>query len=396
MRYGVDEYSLYRPTPGQASDVNLLRGKVAVVTGANRGIGLATSTWLVRHGAEVVMTCRSLAKCRVAVDRVNRSAGDGGGGGKATSAVLDLSSLRSANDLVDEVTRRYPDGIHYLFCNAGTTPQRPLTEDGYEDGFGGMHLGHMAVTVGLLPLLNKGTVSNADLDGSSVSRVILVSSEMSINAAMGIFGPPGEMFDETNLRGERLRGDGTLAGSMPSYGRAKLCNVLLAMELNRRMNERGWPVVSNAVHTGAVVTDSSRDGIVRAFQSKVLRGLSWLVGRVYLPLLWRNVEGGSRVLLCAALSDAPWVRTGGQYLDALCRPFLPTHTTPHDYVPENTIHIPLGMGGGTNRVPIFIDPVQALLVADAKYSRWLWDTSMTLLRDSPVGRTIANAFPLDD
>ncbi|KAL3921015.1 MAG: hypothetical protein SGARI_006792 [Bacillariaceae sp.] len=119
---------------------------------------------------------------------------------------------------------------------------------------------------------------------------------------MGLFGSLEEMFDADNLRGEIMRGDGTFATSMPAYGRAKLCNVLLAMELNRQMKALDWPVVANAVHTGAVVTDSSRNSIQKTFEG-IFPGLSWLVGNVYFPLLWRNVDGGRRTLLCAALSE---------------------------------------------------------------------------------------------
>jgi NAD(P)-dependent dehydrogenase (short-subunit alcohol dehydrogenase family) len=379
MKYSVDEIALYKPTPSQQSNTNLFQGKVAVVTGANRGIGLATSKWLVNHGAHVIMTCRSLSKCQPIVDEINKEQQQQQSSGIATAAVLDLSNLQSANDLVVELTQQYPNGIHYLFCNAGTTPQYPLTKQGYEDGFGGMHLNHMAIALGLLPLLNEGALASGEQD---ISRIIMVSSEMAINTAMGIFGPLEGMFVSTNIRGESMRGDGALATSMPAYGRAKLCNILFAMELNRKLQELDWPVTVNAVHTGAVVTDSSRNSILKTFDFNVFKGLSWIVGHIYFPLLWRNVEGGSRVLLCAALSNQQAIRDGGQYLDALCRPFLPTRgITEHDRIPENTINIPLGKG---NRLQIFIDPVQSLLVADAKYSKWLWDTSIALLKDYPA------------
>ena len=74
-----------------------------------------------------------------------------------------------------------------------------------------MHLAHMAVALGLLPSLKQGAVTNKQQDSS---RIVMVSSEMSINAAMGIFGPLDDMFDANNLRGESIRGDGTFATSM--------------------------------------------------------------------------------------------------------------------------------------------------------------------------------------
>lgn len=421
MKAGVDHWNLWTPPPG-FDHHSILSGKVAVVTGANRGIGLATAHWLASRGAHVVVTCRSLERCQPVVDEINSKvrqrqqqpiAGDDGGKvifGSASAAVLDLSSLESAYNLVSQLTHDYgvpeedhdedtdgevvrPErtstgqGIHYIFCNAGTTPQYPLTKEGLEDAFGGMHLAHMAVVLGVLPLLKRGAeVVRED------SRIVMVSSEMSVNAAMGIFGDLDDMFDETNLRGERMRGDGSLATSMPAYGRAKLCNVLFALELNRRLanggssgnSEERLPVIAHAVHTGAVVTDSSRNSIKKTFEGPI-PGLSWLVANIYFPLLWRNVDGGARTLLCAALSDQEFVVKGGQYLDALCHAFLPTSTTTKDYTPEKKITIPIGKG---KVMSFFLDPVQALLVADAKYSRWLWDVSLDILKDSAAADVV--------
>lgn len=379
MKVSVDHITLYQPTTVEDST---LVGKVAVITGANRGIGLATAHWLAAQGVHVVVTCRTISKCQPVVDEINNRHHATGGiptASAASASVLDLSSLQSANDLVSTISNNFPNGIHYLFCNAGTTPQYDLTKEGFEDGFGGMHLAHMAVTLGLLPLLKKGSETHLSHDDS---RIVMVSSEMSINAAMGVFGPLDTMFDRDNLRGEITRGDGTLATSMPAYGRAKLCNVLLALELNRQMKDptMDWPIIAHAVHTGAVVTDSSRNSIKRTFEG-VFPGLSWIVGYIYFPLLWRNVQGGARTLLCAALSKEDHVARGGQYLDALCRAFLPETITDKDLSPQNIIPIPLG-GGKT--LDITLDAVQALLLADANYSSFLWDVSLEHLRESPA------------
>jgi NAD(P)-dependent dehydrogenase (short-subunit alcohol dehydrogenase family) len=425
MKVGVDHVHLWNPPPG-FDHHSALSGKVAVVTGANRGIGLATARWLASRGAHVVVTCRSLARCQPVVDEINAKVRQqqqelGGGNldgenvkyGSASAAILDLSSLESAYNLVSQLTQEYgvpeerhgeesddgtapgtPErtsagqGIHYIFCNAGTTPQRPLTKDGLEDAFGGMHLAHMAVVLGALPLLKRG----AEIVGED-SRIVMVSSEMSINAAMGVFGDLDDMFDDSNLRGERMRGDGTLATSMPAYGRAKLCNVLLALELNRRLAGGGstikerLPIVAHAVHTGAVVTDSSRNSIKKIFEGP-FPGLSWIVANIHFPLLWRNVEGGARTLLCAALSDQDFVVKGGQYLDALCHAFLPSATTAKDFTPEKKIRIPIGKG---RVMSFFLDPVQALLVADAKYSSWLWNVSLDILKDSAAANVVKHA-----
>jgi NAD(P)-dependent dehydrogenase (short-subunit alcohol dehydrogenase family) len=364
-----------------------LDGKVAVITGANRGIGLATALALAKRGAHVVVTCRSLAKCQPVVGQIAKI-----GKGSARAAVLDLTSLESAANLAKELVTEYPQ-IHYFFANAGTTPRYELTLEGFEDGFGGMYLAHMAVALGILPSLERGAISAED-----PSRIIVVSSEMAINAAMGIFGnklifssPSSEHDLEDDWRGEVTRGDGTLGASLPAYGRAKLCAILFAFELNRRMKERGVPVIAHAVHTGAVVTASSRDSVVHAFPGWI-PGLRWITGNVFFPLLWRSGQAGALALLCPALSHAEFIVQGGQYLDALCRPFLHDHDPNPTRDQETTIRIPQFLTG-EQEVPlsIQIDPVQALLLADIRWSARLWNVSLEFLSASPAKHVVALA-----
>jgi protochlorophyllide reductase len=381
----------------------VLEGKVAVITGANRGIGFATALALAERGAHVVVTCRSLAKCQPVVDQIEMTTG-----GSARAAVLDLASLESAAHLAEQLAVDYPE-IHYFFANAGTTPQYELTQEGLEDGFGGMHLAHMAVVLGLLPNLQRGG------DATFPSRVVVVTSEMSINAAMGIFGND-IMFSTTtttrssttnqtkNLeddmmddwRGERTRGDGTIGPSIAAYGRAKLCGVLFAFELNRRLARQGIPTISHAVHTGAVVTDSSRDSILQAFPSWI-PGLRWVIGRVYFPVLWRSVQGGARTLLCPALSQAPHIIQGGQYLDALCQPFFHDRDPNISREQESMITIPsflFGENSERSKAPntLQVDPVQAVLLADVRFSERLWNVSLAFLENSPA-RSVVEFAP---
>lgn len=230
-----------------------------------------------------------------------------------------------------------------------------------------MHLAHMAVVLGIIPNLKQGgTLENP-------SRVVVVSSEMAINAAMGIFGNhilfrnnvqrTSSLQDdlEDDWRGERTRGDGTIGPSLPAYSRAKLCGVLFALELNRRLKIQGAPVIAHAVHTGAVVTDSSRNSIVDAFPSW-FPGLPWIVGNIYFPLLWRQVEGGAQSLLCPALSHAPYILQGGQYLDALCQPFC--HDFDANIEGEHALSLPVLFSRESAPRTLQVDPIQALLLAD--------------------------------
>lgn len=353
LLYAMDG-NLWRPP----STINL-QGTVAVITGANSGLGKATALAMVRMGAHVVVTCRTLERCQDVVEKVNAAGKESGG--SATAAVFNLSSLESAFVLSTQLTNEYPR-IHYLFNNAGSTPIANLTQEGLEDGFGGMHLAHMALTLGLLPSLrNAGTLK-------SPSRVVMTSSEASITLALGFLGDDAfapsfmEGDGEGDLRGEHTRGDGNGMTSHFAYGRAKLCNNLFAFEFNRRMQALGWPVVANTLHTGSVATKSAAKALGDLFQR--IPGLSFIVREVYVPLLWRSPDAGARTLLYAALSDDKAVKQGGQYVDALCRPLL-DEDNPTDS-------------------KVIQEKMKALRKADNQWAERLWNVSLRLLESSPA------------
>jgi NAD(P)-dependent dehydrogenase (short-subunit alcohol dehydrogenase family) len=357
------------------SDTSLV-GKVALLTGANSGLGKATSIALARMGAHVVMTCRSLQRCEKAVEEAN--AAGKASGGSARAAVLNLGSLASVYNLTTELTAEYPT-IHYVFNNAGSTPNCNLTEEGLEDGFGGMHLAHMALSLGLLPSLR-----NAGQGSKSPARIVMISSSAALLAATGMLTlgseplspsfmegnlgsepfPPSFMEGdgEGDLRGEVTRGDGTTLPSLQAYSRAKLCNCLFCFEINRRFRRNNWPVIAHAVHTGGVYTQSSATGLGSIFSP--IPGVPHLVSNILVPLLWRTPEVGSRTLLFSALSnDPPSMANGGQYVDALCHPAL------DDDHPK----------------------IKALRRADAKWSARLWNVSLRLLMQSPARNVVQMA-----
>jgi len=356
--YAMD-MMLWKPQP----DMNL-RDTVAVITGANSGLGKAMALAMAQMGAHVVVTCRSLSRCQETVSEI--TAAGMKSGGSATAAVLNLSSLESSYALAMRLTAEYPR-IKYLFNNAGSTPINNLTQEGLEDGFGGMHLAHMALTLGLLPSLREaGTNTNP-------SRIIMTSSEASITSALGILGhdafPPEFMFGngEGDLRGEVTRGDGNGMTSHAAYGRAKLCNNLFAFELNRKMQQLDWPVIAHSLHTGSVATKSAAKALGDLFHG--IPGLSWIVSNIYVPLLWRSPDAGASTLLFAALSDnPPCMKRGGQYVDALCRPLLDKDN------PMET--------------KIVKEKIKALRKADDKWAARLWNVSVQLLEDSPAHNVV--------
>src|SRR4051812_21355877 len=138
-----------------AADMPDQSGRVAVVTGANTGVGLATARALAKAGATVLLACRDQ-------DRADVAAAETGG----EPVLLDLGSLASVRDGAERITAEHPR-IDLLINNAGVmmTP-RGRTQDGFELQIGINHLGHFALTGLLLPAM-------LDVAGA---RIVTVSS----------------------------------------------------------------------------------------------------------------------------------------------------------------------------------------------------------------------------
>lgn len=244
-------------------------GRVAVVTGANTGLGLETAKALAAHGAHVVLAVRNSEKGKAAADAITaaHSSAD------ITLQPLDLSSLDSVRRASDELKSRY-DRIDLLINNAGVmwTP-KSTTADGFELQFGTNHLGHYAFTGLLLENL-------LPVEGS---RVITVSSiGHRLRAAIH--------FDD--LQWERSY------DRVAAYGQSKLANLLFTYELQRRL--AGTHTVATAAHPGGSNTELARNspGWVRA------------VFNVVAPLITQDASAGALPTLRAATDPAA---LGGQY-----------------------------------------------------------------------------------
>ena len=202
-------------------------GRTAVVTGANSGLGLVTARELARKGALVVMACRNMEKGRAALADVERAAS----GPAPELEELDLGDLSSVRSFADRFAANH-DGLDLLINNAGVmAPPRRRTADGFELQFGTNHLGHFLLTGRLLPLLLTGTPA----------RIVNLSS------AGHQFAPTDP--DDPNF--ERTPYDPWVA-----YGRSKTANILFAVELDRRLRDRG--VRATAIHPGGIVTELGR------------------------------------------------------------------------------------------------------------------------------------------
>ncbi|MFD8569006.1 SDR family NAD(P)-dependent oxidoreductase [Streptomyces sp. NPDC059639] len=240
-------------------------GRVAIVTGANTGLGFETARMLAAHGAKVVLAVRDVEKGAQAAARIT---------GDVSVQALDLASLDSVRSAAADLRAAHPR-IDLLINNAGVmyTP-RQTTADGFELQFGTNHLGHFALTGLLLDRL-------LSVPGS---RVVTVSSTgHRIRAAIH--------FDDLQWERSYSRSG--------AYGQAKLANLMFTYELQRRLAPHGT-TVAVAAHPGLSNTELARN------TPAALRvPLTWLA-----PLLTQKAEMGALPTLRAATDPAV---TGGQY-----------------------------------------------------------------------------------
>ena len=212
-----------------AADIPDQTGRVAVVTGANTGLGYETASALADHGAHVVLAVRNLDKGKDAAARITVKSPHA----DVALQELDLTSLESIRAAADQL-RSDHDRIDLLINNAGVmyTP-KATTRDGFELQFGTNHLGHFAFTGLLLDRLLP----------VAGSRIVTVSS-------IGHRIRADIHFDD--LQWERTY------SRVGAYGQAKLANLLFTYELQRRLAPRGT-TIAVAAHPGGSRTELTRN-----------------------------------------------------------------------------------------------------------------------------------------
>ncbi|GLZ40512.1 oxidoreductase [Actinokineospora sp. NBRC 105648] len=204
---------------------------LAVVTGANAGLGIETTRALAARGTTVLMACRNQDKAAAA-----RAAliAEGVDPDLLQLATLDLADQSSVAAFADQVIAEH-GRLGLLVNNAGLMAvAQSTTADGFETQFGVNHLGHMALTLRLLPLLTA----------TPAARVVTVTS-------MG--HRPGRIrLADPNFERGRY-------GRWRAYFQSKLANLLFTAELGRRLAADGHDTLSVAAHPGYAATELGKD-----------------------------------------------------------------------------------------------------------------------------------------
>lgn len=233
-----------------------LNGKVALVTGANSGIGAVTARELALQGYHVFLACRDADKAQQVINEIDQQSH---GQTKVEFIQLDLANLDSIRACAAQfLAKKLP--LNLLICNAGLAGHKGMTKSGFELTFGVCHVGHFLLT----QLLTEKLIE------SKPARVVVVSSKAHRHAK-------GIDFDAVIRPTESM-------GALKEYAVAKLANVLFVKELGRRLYSTG--VTAYAVHPGVVSTN-----VWRSLPKPMVKVLSrWMIS---------PEEGAQTTLYCA-------------------------------------------------------------------------------------------------
>jgi NAD(P)-dependent dehydrogenase (short-subunit alcohol dehydrogenase family) len=261
-------------------------GRIALVTGANSGIGRATSVELARRGFDVWMLCRDPGRGAAARDAIARECGED----RVHLAVVDMSSLASIRRFVREFS---PGRVDVLVHNAGVLPHaRHVTDDGVELTFATNVLGPFALTGLLFERLCRSTDARVIFVASGGLYLQRLDLSMLSAAAGGGFGAARE-----------TRFDGTRA-----YAHAKRAQVVLAHLLAERFSKE-LPITFASMHPGWADTTAVRTSLPRFYS--VMRHLL------------RSADEGADTVVWLAASDRAKGTGGAFWFDRRLAPEYP-------------------------------------------------------------------------
>ncbi len=244
-------------------------GRLAIVTGANIGLGFETALALAGKNCTVVLACRNMPKAEAARAQILAQHPKA----KLECMPLDLGSLKSVRAFATAYAKRHAT-LDLLINNAGIMmPPYALSTDGFESQLAANYLGHFALTGLLLPLLNK--TPNA--------RVVSLSS---LAHKWGNI----RLDDPHFKKGYDKR---------QAYGQSKLACLMFAYELQRRLTQAGHSTLSVAAHPGVSATNLFQH------MPKIVQVFSPLAS-----LVFQSAQGGAQPTLYAALGKGI---QGGDY-----------------------------------------------------------------------------------
>ena len=232
-----------------------ISGRVALVTGANTGIGLVTARELARRGAHVFLACRSASHAQTALDAIRAASGNQ----KVEALALDLGDFASVRQCANAfLARGLP--LHLLVNNAGLAGSRGFTASGFELAFGVNHMGHFLLTQLLLERLKA----------SAPARIVTVASRAHTRT--------------DGIDWNALRQPTRTRTAIHEYAVSKLANVWFSAELGRRLEGSG--VTTYALHPGVVASD-------------VWRSVPWPFRSLIKLRMISTEEGAKTSLYCA-------------------------------------------------------------------------------------------------
>jgi retinol dehydrogenase 12 len=243
--------------------------QVALITGANTGIGLVTACELAKLGYHVVIACRSNANGVEAVKKIQALSDNK----NVESVVLDLSDF----DSVRQCAKQFLDKdlpLHLLINNAGLAGQKGFTKSGFELAFGVNHMGHFLLTNLLLDRLKA----------SAPARIVTLASRAHIRTK--------------GIDWEACRKPTKSLFALKEYADSKLANVLFSAELARRL--AGTNVSTYSLHPGVVASD-------------IWRTVPWPLSALVKRNMLTTEDGAKTSLYCATSTDV--AQQTGLYYD---------------------------------------------------------------------------------
>ena len=245
-------------------------GRIAIITGANNGIGFETTLAMAKHGFKIIMACRSLTKAEKAKSDILQKVPEA----DLNILQLDLSDLESVKTFAENFNKEY-DRLDVLINNAGVLIYSgKKNKAGVELQFATNHLGHFLLTNLLLERIPD----------DSKSRIVALSSLAHKESEI--------YFDDIN--GENIKNKETV------YGQSKLANLMFADELNRKLKKAGKRIIALAVHPGG-----SDSGLFEE-----MSGIKYYFFKILSPFILNSNASAAKPSLFGALS--PDVK-GGEY-----------------------------------------------------------------------------------